>query len=555
MRPFRNSVPDRGSARAALASDPTPMIRMYPASSPRSAEKLFAISHIAVGRQLASFGPRLLLLALLVCVGSPLLHSQSTERKRPAPAASQVTTPVRFLHWAIPDKPSVAAFVHVNVVPMDREEIFKDQTVLIRDGHIEQIGKTAELAVPPKALTIDGTGKYLIPGLVDMRAHVCSPAELLLDLAHGVTMVRTIDSRPQHLAWRDAVNQGKLLAPIIFAAGPTISGAGTPLQVKQAVMQQIRTAYDAVEAADNLPPDDFHGITSVARALGISVFGGVNLNLGLKDTITAPQFFSLETTRQFARAVFHDNADTPDDDVSRAAAVMRDAKIWFTPSLESFANEHRRSSSPTASLPENNSLPQQCAQAESIPAEATDEAWQAHWGFYKKIVATMHRERVPLILGTNASLAGAPPGVAVQRELVYLVEAGLTPFDALQTATKNASEWFVHPEGGGVFGTISLHERADLVLLDANPLADIGNVTKVRGVMVQGRWLPQPELQKMLKALPAAYAQERKFLTTELATSPAAASKYLQQNDPYHRLADDLQRKRIKGVAAGSMSH
>ena len=196
MRPFRNSVPDRVSARAALASDPTPMIRMYPASSPRSAEKLFAISHIAVGRQLASFGPRLLLLALLVCVGSPLLHSQSIARKRAAPPASQVTTPVRFLHWAIPDKPSVAAFVHVNVVPMDREEIFKDQTVLIRDGHIEQIGKTAELAVPPKALTIDGTGKYLIPGLVDMRAHVCSPAELLLDLAHGVTMVRTFGAQP-----------------------------------------------------------------------------------------------------------------------------------------------------------------------------------------------------------------------------------------------------------------------------------------------------------------------------------------------------------------------
>jgi tetratricopeptide (TPR) repeat protein len=152
----------------------------------------------------------------------------------------------------------------------------------------------------------------------------------------------------------------------------------------------------------------------------------------------------------------------------------------------------------------------------------------------------MHREEVPMILGTDAMEVGTVPGFSVQQELANLVDAGLTPFEALQTATRNASDWFVHPEGGGVFGTITLGERADLVLLDADPLTDIQNISKIRGVMVRGRWLPKPELQRMLEALPIAYSAEKKFLTSIVQIHPETLDKYLDENDPFHKLANEV---------------
>lgn len=478
----------------------------------------------------------LVVFCFLLCGFLPLAQARGAQ---PEAAAPEIASPIRFLHWTIPQKSAVTAFEHVNVIPMARQEIFADQTVIVRSGHIDEIGKTGELSVPQDAVVIDGTGKYLIPGLIDMRVHLCSPAELLLYVANGVTMVRSLDSRPAHLTWRDGVTRGAVLGPTIYAVGPIISAPTSSAQAKQATMQEVRQGYDAVEAADTLPAEAFHGITAAARVLGLSVFGGVNLSVGLKDTIVGPQFFSLEKTQQFAQTVFHDNPGITDAEITRAADQVRDGKIWFTPSLVAFVNEHHVEKSSKRPLAGTEYLPAQCRL--DMHHEAGDAAAaQARWPLYKRIVATMQRQKVPMILGTDSMASDVVPGFSVQQELEYLVESGLTPFEALQTATRYASEWFVHPEGGGVFGTITLHERADLVLLDANPLVDIRNVSKIRGVMVQGRWLPEPELQKMLRALPPAYAEERKFLTSSLHDDPAASSKYLQEHDPYHQLTDEL---------------
>jgi tetratricopeptide (TPR) repeat protein len=175
-----------------------------------------------------------------------------------------------------------------------------------------------------------------------------------------------------------------------------------------------------------------------------------------------------------------------------------------------------------------------------------------NFSFEKRIVSVMHREGVPMILGTDAMEVGTVPGFSVQQELDNIVDAGLTPFEALQTATRNASNWFVHPEGGGVFGTITAGERADLVLLDADPLADIANVSKIQGVMVQGRWLPKAELQRMLEALPVAYSDEKKFLTSIVQNRPDTLDKYLYENDPFHKLTNDVMLDLVitKGIGA-----
>jgi hypothetical protein len=489
-----------------------------------------------------------------------LLQASGSGTQHSGKGHAQIASPINFLNWAIPNSAPVTAFAHVTVIPMDREQVFGNQTVIIRAGHIEEIGRTGDIAVPANATVIDGTGKYLIPGLIDMRVHLCSPGELLLYLANGVTMVRSLDSRPQHLAWREGINKGTILGPIIYAAGPTISGPVTSAQAKQMVMQQIRAGYEAVETSEDLSADAFHGITAAARMLGVSVFGGVNANIGLKDTVAGPQFFSIEQSEQLAKVAFSNNPDSSEADISRAAADIREGKIWFAPSLVSFANTATASgnSLATSSLPGTEYLPFWLTREWSLPthndqtAAENSAARQREWALYKRIVSIMHTENVPMILGSDSVTTGTVPGFSIQQELTFLVESGLTPFEALSTATKNASDWFVHPEGGGVFGTITLHERADLVLLDANPLVDIHNVGKVRGVMVQGRWLPQSELQKMLNALRYAYGAENRFLTSTARENPALTSKYLKQNDPYHGLAHQLMLSLVttKGVSA-----
>lgn len=550
MQPFRSWAPARGSARAALAIDLAHMNRQQPANETSSHQRVSGIRERNALPKLIllAFAAFLLAVCLYLCAFPTQAKAAGTQAE---PASQQIMSPIRFLHWAIPEKSPVTAFVHVNLIPMVRQEVVADQTVIVRAGHIDEIGKTGELAVPPNAVVIDATEKYLIPGLIDMRVRLCSPAELLLYLANGVTMVRSLDSRPQQLAWRDNVSNGTLLGPIIYAVGPTISAPTTSAQAKQATMQEVRQGYDAVEAASTLPAEAFHGITAAARVLGLSVFGGVNLSVGLKDTIVGPQFFSLEQTQQFAQAVFEDNPQTSDAEIMRAADQVRDGSVWFTPSLVSLENGRHLENSWKRLSPAMEYLPPQCRLTLSLGGRDTAVS-PSRWAFYKRIVAIMQREKVPMILGTDSMAGDVVPGFSVQQELEYLVEAGLSPFEALRTATRNASEWYVHPEGGGVFGTITLHERADLVLLDANPLSDIRNAAKIRGVMAQGRWLPQPELQKMLQSLPPAYADEKKFLTAVLRDDPAASSKYLQENDPYHRLTTELLVDMVtsKGVGA-----
>jgi len=508
-------------------------------------------------------GPRVLrsiLRLLLVC--SLLLQMSAARTKSPAAVRQDIANPIRFLNWTPPRAASISAFVHVSVIPMNNGGSLQDRTVVVRDGHISAIGPSGNTPIPPQAQLIDGRGKYLIPGLIDMRVHIYNPGEMLLYLANGITTVRSLNSHPQHLLWRDRINARKMFGPTILSAGPLIDTVETPAQGKRLVMEQSRAGYDAVETGTNVSAEAFQAIATAARAFGVLLFGPVNPNVGLKATVRAPQFFSVERVGQFSALLFKGNSDTPEASISEAAIEIRNARLWFAPSLVSSANAIQKVEDLPGLFrqPEIRYLPPWAQREWSSPHHSwptklgSEKApvFPGNLSFEKKIVSVMHREGVPLILGTDAMEVGTVPGFSVKQELANLVEAGLTPFQALQTATRNASDWFVHPEGGGVFGTITLGERADLVLLDADPLADIGNVSKIRGVMLQGRWLPKAELQQMLEALPVAYHAEEKFLTSVMQSHPDALDKYLRENDPFHKLTNEVMLDLVitKGIGA-----
>jgi hypothetical protein len=162
------------------------------------------------------------------------------------------------------------AFVDVTVVPMDGERIVQGQTVVVRNGRIDAMGAAKSVRVPKDAVTIDGRGRYLMPGLVDMHVHLeyfDRDPQLMVFLAGGVTTVRNMDGRENILAWRKRAAEGSLLAPTIFTAGPILEGnpparddnlvVETPAQAKAAVEQQKRDGYDFIKVLHTLNAETY----------------------------------------------------------------------------------------------------------------------------------------------------------------------------------------------------------------------------------------------------------------------------------------------------------
>jgi tetratricopeptide (TPR) repeat protein len=489
-----------------------------------------------------------------------LLQLNAAQKKPATPVHHEIATPLTFLHWTPPREAPVSAFVHVNVIPMDHDRMHRNQTVVIRAGEIVGIGPTGDTPIPPHALVIDGANKYLIPGLVDMHAQIYSPGEMLLYLANGVTMVRSINGRPQHLTWRDRITAGQLLGPTMWTTGPTIYAADTAAEGKRLELEQRRAGYNAMDIRGDVSADAFQAITTAARSLGFPIFGDINTSVGLNGTVAAPQFFSIEGAQQYASVVFKDNPDTPEAAISEAAAETRHSRIWLTPALVAFGNavQEVEDLPRFLSRPEIRYLPPWTRREWNSPNNFYQNNFDKEqaallrrkWAFQKRIVSIMHREQVGILLGTDAMAVGTVPGFSAPEELANLVEAGFTPFEALQTATRNPHDWF--PDMNIDFGMVTKGGRADLILLEANPLVDIRNVSRISGVMIRGRWLEKRELQKMLAALPAAYSEEAKFLASTASSQPDVASKYLRENDPFGKLSNEVMLNFVleKGVDA-----
>lgn len=188
-----------------------------------------------------------------------------------------------------------AAFVSVNVVPMDSERIIADQTVLIQNGRIRAIGPADTIPIPEAVVRIAGTGMYLMPGLADMHAHLAhdedaDPDALVVFLAAGVTTVRNMWGQPTHLEWRKRINDGDLLGPNIYSVGPITDGdppfwsggsvVRTPDDAAKEVADQKRAGYDGMKVFTNLSPDVYKAILDAAKAHDFPVYGHVPTRIG-----------------------------------------------------------------------------------------------------------------------------------------------------------------------------------------------------------------------------------------------------------------------------------
>ena len=440
------------------------------------------------------------------------------------------------------DNDVVIAFVNVNVVPMDVERINPNQTVLIRQGRISAIGAAKQLRIPKNAVRIDGRGRYLMPGLVDMHVHLeyfDRDAQLLLFLAGGVTTVRNMDGRPNILEWRRRVADGSLLGPTIFTAGAILEGkpparddnrvVETPAQAVAAVEKQKREGYDFIKVYHTLNRETYEAVLAAAKKNGLIVAGHVPRNVGLRGAIAAGQK-SIEHLEGYADEIEADDSPirsqrtwlkrffsfkADDGKIRGIVEATRRAGTWNIPTLIEKQNSALPAETIQALLkrPEMRYLPPETAgfwsqaNARTTGKMSAEDFVRLDAGeaVRKRLIKALHDGRARLMIGTDTPNPFVIPGFSVREELRNFVEAGLTPYQAIKAATKDAAEVLGTPDE---FGTITVGKRADLILVEGNPFENIANVGRRTGVMARGRWSATSDLQKRLDALATSYEKK-----------------------------------------------
>lgn len=400
------------------------------------------------------------------------------------------------------------AFVNVNVLPMDREVILPRQTVIVTGDRITSVGPSAEMAVPDGARTIDGSGKFLLPGLGEMHGHNppigSSPAYIeniyFLFLANGVTTVRSMLGWPGQLELRDKVRAGTLLGPTLYLAGPAFSGATVhfPAQAEERVRLQKTEGWDLLKVHPGLKRADYDAMAMTADALGIRFAGHIPADVGLLHAIGKGQ----ETVDHLDGYIQYLNAEKAPMDpakLTEIVALTRKTGTWVVPTMILWETIIGAAPLETMSrYPELRYMPRAeverwiVSYQKRTGAGSFDPEKARQTAANRKILLkALHEGGARIIFGTDSPQQFSVPGFSIHRELKAMEECGMSRFAILQTATKNVGE-YLHARD--TLGLVAPGHRADLILLKGNPLSDLAHLKQKAGVMVRGKWIPESEI-------------------------------------------------------------
>jgi imidazolonepropionase-like amidohydrolase len=425
---------------------------------------------------------------------------------------------------------------------MDRERFLAQQTVVVENGKITTIGPVKSTTVPRGATRIDGRGKFLIPGLHDMHTHLLSDDripdslaryELAVILANGITTARIPIGKPSHLVLREQTASGALPGPRLFLGSPQLSGRSfgdefngrvvtNAAEASQAVRDFKAQGYDFIKLTFFITPEVYDAVISTARVEDIRVIGHVDQAVGLARALAAGQ--QIEHLDSYLQALLPAGAslkrsvdgvyvwqpkaweslDLLDSTrIPELAGLTARAGVWSTPTLTFLKNSFGTG--------ESDSSIKNRLDYRFFPEHVREEMYQTRAAYWKNPPSEARRQRYVrlrdalakeihdsgghLMAGSDAPEWFLLYGFALHAELGNLVAAGLTPYAALEAATRNPAEWLGTLPNSG---TVENGKSADLVLLDANPLSDITATRRITGVMARGWWYPRAELDRML---------------------------------------------------------
>lgn len=433
----------------------------------------------------------------------------------------------------------VIAIVDVAVIPMDTERILRRQTVIVRDGLIVELGPVATVQVPATAQRIDGRGMYLMPGLTDAHVHLRDPSELLSYLAHGVTTVvhlsGSMGNVPNVMELRERVLRGDVLGPTIYTSGrildgdpPIFPGVSTVVRTSGAaaaiVEAQVAAGADLIKVYNNLRIHHLEAVAREADEHGVAVWGHVPridgratalqraLAAGLDVIAHGEEVFFTILYRDVESQLDRGLVPTVNEDLlDEAVRLIKEHGAAVIPNLSFVAMTRAQLNdveqlwtNPEAQFlhPTVQAMWRQQNPTTRADLKRFDLRERGKQTIVRKLTRTLNEAGVPLLLGTDASAPGMFPGASARVELSELVLAGLTPFEALATGTRTPGRFLHgHVDRSPPFGTVTEGSRADLLLLDANPLTDISSVERITGIVVRGKWYERSQIDSMRAAM------------------------------------------------------
>ena len=425
-----------------------------------------------------------------------------------------------------------AVVIHnVNLLTMESNQIIENQTIIISDGIISWVGDSSEAEIPEGATVVEGDF-YVMPGLTEMHAHIPSSQQgkdviennLKLYLSQGITTIRGMLGQKAHLELREQAATGEIISPRIFTAGPPISGntVSTPESARQKVQNQNVAGYDLLKLLPGLPINIFEAVAEEANKVGIEFSGHISQSVGLERSLDAGQG-SIEHLDRYMEFLAGDPAArndppiiyfgydlTPQADeslIEEAAQKTKEADVWNVPTntlldniynpdndIDKMKNWPGMEFIPQGTVKNWVNFVKQFRQSDVY----NEEQGKKFLDIRKKITKALHDKSAGLLLGADAPQTFNPPGFSAHRELKLFVDAGLSPFEALETGTVNAGKYL---EEENTTGKIAKGFRADLILLSENPLETIPFNENIEGVISQGNYYDRETLDSWLELI------------------------------------------------------
>jgi len=442
------------------------------------------------------------------------------------------------------------AIEHVSVLTMDSAQMLRDQTVLISGGKVTNVDGSARVRIPEGFRSISGRGKYLLPGLADMHVHLQSPIDLTEFLINGVTTAFDLNGKSGYLQWRTQIKTGKILGPQLFLSGPYFRDPEPVGEAMQRVDEIAAAGYDAIKIKNNVTREEFDAIVEEAKKKNLLILGHTPRLPGLRHALESGLNLAHEEELlygAFSPDGIYGNVEHGPDKVKEVVEEVRSSNTFLIPNLVMYDAIYRQASDfeNFAKQPEFAYLsPWQRDRFffqnpyKNRPTEDQEE-FRENLSFMKSVLTLeLQKAGVKLLAGTDAEGLGTMAGFSLVDELEELHQSGLTTYEALQTATAYPA-LFVHQETA--FGKVGKGFRADLILVDANPLKNLSNLRRLSGIFVNGKWLPENELARMKQSLAARFEEQLATGLRLLAAGGAEETeRFLEFNDPYERMGSYL---------------
>ena len=428
---------------------------------------------------------------------------------------------IAFSCVASQEKVSESAILisNVNIVDVRTGDIIENRHVVVDSGKISKISESIS-NVDNFNTSIDGTGKFLMPGLAEMHAHIPQPSNsnpeivdetLFLYLSNGITTIRGMLGHPSHLELREKAKKNAILSPRIYTSSPSLNG--NSIKTKEEAIQKVTTykkaGYDFLKIHPGIKLEVFNAGVKTAKELEISFAGHVPVDVGVRHAMESG-FASIDHVDGFLEGLVPQSANVKPnengffgysftslanvDDIDELVSMSKENKVWivstqslferwFAPiTADELLEEPEMKYMAKSTL--DNWKRRKAQYTETKDFSVTQ--WEKFNEIRRQLMYKLQKNGHGMLLGSDAPQLFNVPGFSIHHEIEGMKKAGLTPLEIIQSGTINPAIYFDEEDD---FGEIKEGLSADLILLNANPLEDLKALKNISGVMVRGKWL------------------------------------------------------------------